>query len=549
LFAINEHLQMGATDTMYSVSSMAVDMSIPDYFLAPTVGATLILAGDATKKDGFLLKEELEDFRPTVMQATPTTWKMLLLSGWKGDENLTAVAGGEGFPKDTARQLMESCKAVYNGYGPTEATIYTTYKKITEQHLTEEAVGEFVAIGAPINNFTTLILDKQMRPVPIGMAGELHIGGVGLSHEYLQRPALTADKFVDSPFGKLYKTGDRVRYLLNGDIDFLGRIDSQVKIRGYRMELGEIEEVMQQHEAVSQAAVKVVKDAKGNPQLVGYFILQDTDRKYLRDTSYLKDFLRSKLPGFMVPQFFVEMQEFPLTTSLKVDRKKLPAPVIESQQEYSEPQTKNEQLIAGLFTELLDIQQVGVNDNFFELGGHSLIAVELMAKIQQQTGEKLPLTTLFQYSTVQQLAAILPNESKAVSNKNKSRFTSLIPIRPTGTKLPIYLVHGGGLHVLFYQTLVQHLGDDQPVYALQARGLNGDEEPLDRIEDMAAHYLSEIQELNPEGPYHFAGYSLGGLIAWEMAKQVREQGKQVGLLALFDAPNDEIIGNILRSLM
>ncbi|MEL7019973.1 MAG: amino acid adenylation domain-containing protein [Bacteroidota bacterium] len=542
LFAINEHLQMGVQDKIYSVSSMAFDMSIPDYFLPTAVGATLILASEAAKKDGFLLKEEMERYRPTVMQATPTTWKMLLLSGWEGDSALTVVAGGEGLSKDTARALVSSCKAVYNGYGPTEATIYTTYKLVTAAHLDQEAIGEFAAIGQPLANVTTHVLDEQMHPTPIGKSGELYIGGIGLSKGYLKQATRTAKSFVDSPYGKLYRTGDLVRYLPNGDLDFLGRIDHQVKIRGYRIELGEIEVALQQHPAVQQAATKVIRQTENHPQLVAY-VVGERLRNYggiSPMSEEFRTFLRTSLPGYMIPAFFIELDRFPLTTSLKIDRKQLPAPVFATQQrQVLQPQTKHEQMLVQLFAELLGLTTVGVHDNFFELGGHSLVAVELMSRIRQQTGYQLPLTTLFQHATVRQLAMVLEEQEKqqsATKVVSKQAFSSLIPIRTTGSKPPIYLVHGGGLHVLFYQTLVQHLGEDQPVYALQARGLSGNETPLERIEDMAAHYLKEIAQVHPtDAPYHLAGYSLGGLIAWEMAKQLREQQQEVGILALFDA--------------
>ncbi|MEO1260059.1 MAG: amino acid adenylation domain-containing protein [Bacteroidota bacterium] len=548
LFAINRHLKISGEGTVYSVSSMSFDMSIPDYFLTLMMGATLVLADEKTKKDGFALKASLEKFQPTHMQATPTTWQILMLSGWKGNENMTAVAGGEGFPKELAAQMANDCKQVFNGYGPTETTIYATYQEVTAENLTK-CTGEFVAIGSPIANTRMHILDSNCQPVPIGVPGELFIGGNGVSNGYLKRPNLTAKKFISpkpktknpkpkTKNQKLYRTGDLVKYLPTGEIEFLGRIDDQVKIRGFRIELGEIEEVMKRFPSVNQGVVNIFKDATGSPQLAGYVVWQEE-----ADNEGLKLFLKGKLPGYMVPAIFVEMEKLPMNTSLKVNRKALPKPDLSrlSSAQKEAPTTKGEVLLSGIWKELLGVSEVSVQDDFFELGGHSLAAVQLMARIQDATGKKLPLTTLFQHSTIKKLAGQLNGYNKAVqthpaqNDPEKPEYSSLICIRKGGDKTPLYLVHGGGLHVLFYQNLVKYLDDDQPIYALQAKGLNDGEEPLETIEEMAAHYIREIKSENPDGPYCLAGYSLGGLIAWEMAAQLQAEHREVPLLALFDA--------------
>ncbi|MCF8246999.1 MAG: amino acid adenylation domain-containing protein [Saprospiraceae bacterium] len=545
LFAINKQLEMNELDTVFSVSSMAFDMSIPDYFLTMITGATLVLAGEETKKDGFALREEIETYRPTVMQATPTTWKILLMSGWKGDTNLRAIAGGEAFSKELAAKMMHCCGKVWNGYGPTETTIYATWQLISEEHLAT-CPGEFAAIGAPIANVKMLILDKNGEQVPVGVPGELFIGGNGVAAGYLNRPELTAERFVTRTDRPCYKTGDLVRYLPTGEIEFLGRIDDQVKIRGYRVELGEIEETMKQFPGVYQSVVNVLNDTMDSQRLVGYVVENGVplDEGW---EARLKDFLRSKMPGYMVPSSFIKMDAFPQNTSLKVDRKALPKPDLTILSgEYQSPSTPGEKLLEALWKELLGVEKIGVNDDFFELGGHSLAAVQMMTKIKMQTGVKLPLTTLFQHSTLGKLAVQLngfnhKGHSRMAENKE---FTSLVPIREGGSKPTLYLVHGGGLHVLFYQNMVKYMDGDQPIFALQARGLNGEEEPLDRIEDMAAHYISEMMRQNPTGPYCLAGYSLGGIIAWEMAKQLKAMGKEVHMLSLFDAvAKDEWTGS------
>ncbi|MBI5914993.1 MAG: amino acid adenylation domain-containing protein, partial [Bacteroidetes bacterium] len=559
LFSINKHLKISEKDTVFSVSSMSFDMSIPDYFLTLMTGATLILEGEETKKDGFALRESLELHRPTVMQATPTTWKILMLAGWQGDKNLTAVAGGEGFPKELAAYMAACCKAVWNGYGPTETTIYATYQLISEEHLAA-CPGEFAAIGSPIANVEMLILDKNGEQVPVGVPGELFIGGNGVAGGYLNRPELTGEKFIgdlrltiydlDLPVNRqssivnrqFYKTGDLVRYLPGGEIEFLGRLDGQVKIRGYRVELGEIEEVMKQFPGVANAAAVIFTDNVDSQRLVGYVVWEK--EQPTTDHEQLKTFLRSKIPGYMVPSVFVEMVGLPMNTSLKVDRKALPKPDFSglSTSEFEAPKTPGERLLADVWKDLLGVEKVSVHDDFFELGGHSLAAVQMMTKIKAETGVKLPLTTLFQHSTVQRLAMQLNGFNNKKYNSQYSGvptenqvFTSLIPIREGGSKPPLYLVHGGGLHVLFYQNLVKYLDTDQPIFALQAKGLDGKEKPLDCIEEMATHYIGEMLRENPEGPFCLAGYSLGGLIAWEMAKQLKAMGKEVPMVSLFDA--------------
>ncbi|HFA51232.1 MAG TPA: amino acid adenylation domain-containing protein [Bacteroidetes bacterium] len=582
LFAINRYLEISGEDTVYSVSSMSFDMSIPDYFLTLMQGATLVLADEATKKDGFALRTAIEVYRPTFMQATPTTWKILFLSGWQGDANLKAVAGGEAFSKKLAAQMAACCKAVWNGYGPTETTIYATYQRVTEEHLAR-CPGEHVAIGSPIANVEMQVLDKNKQPVPIGVPGELYIGGKGVSSGYLNRAELTEEKFLHlSPLpinsnsetaltppplgsqsrfvgragGGLYRTGDLVRYLpttcpehSGGEIEFLGRIDKQVKIRGFRIELGEIEECIKKHETVEQCAVNVFEDQTGSHQLAAYFVLSKGFPSGKNGISgenlaeELKAFLRKQLPGFMVPAYFTEMKALPMNSSLKVDRKALPEPQLSNLPKAKKEiaSTKGEQLLTGIWQELLGLKEVSVQDDFFDLGGHSLAAVQLMTRIKELTGKKLPLTTLFQHSTIKKLASQLNGFNKPLQNGTSSDgskdagFVSLICIQKGGDKTPLYLVHGGGLHVLFYQNMVKYLDKDQPIYALQARGLNGDVPPLDRIEDMAAHYIREIKMQNPEGPYCLAGYSLGGLIAWEMAAQLKAENKEVPLLSLFDA--------------
>ncbi len=538
LHGINCYLKVSVEDIFYSVSSMAFDMSIPDYFLSLANGATLILASSETKKDGFLLKEDLELYRPTMMQATPTTWQMLLLAEWTGHSKLKAVAGGEGFSKELAEKLLEKCFRVWNGYGPTETTIYATFKEVTWSNINGLSNQNFVPIGKPNPNVEILILNDQKDLATIGQPGELYISGPGVARGYLNRPELTAMVFlkgerlnIEAGSDLWYKTGDLAKWLPNGDIDFIGRIDNQVKIRGFRIELGEIEASIEQFDFVESCAVIVHKAESAKEMLVAYLVLKPGTDLFEQE---LKNNLRNIIPGYMIPSIFVKLSQMPLTNSLKIDRNALPIPnlnKLRSETKYSLPKTDTEYRLLEIWKKVLGLRKVSTADDFFDLGGHSLKAVELMSLINKEFGKKLPITTLFQNATIQELSLLFEGNQLEI----KSKWSSLVPVKSKGSKPPIYLVHGGGLHVLFYQTLVKYLDSDQPVYALQAKGLDGKSEPLGTIEEMAAHYISEILEENPIGPYSLAGYSLGGLIAFEMTKQLQAMGKEVKVLAMLDA--------------
>ncbi|MEL6867296.1 MAG: alpha/beta fold hydrolase [Bacteroidota bacterium] len=328
----------------------------------------------------------------------------------------------------------------------------------------------------------------------------------------------------------LYRTGDLARYLPDGDIDFLGRVDHQVKVRGFRIELGEIESLIAQLEGIQENVVVVREDKTDDKRLVAYLVMKTGQEM---DPADLRSYLKERLPDYMVPSAFVLMDAFPLTATLKIDRKRLPAPSYgreELETGFIAPASRTEQLLSDLWSELLSVHPIGVHDNFFELGGHSLIAVNMMARLEDLTGKKLPLASLLENPSIRMLAQQLDRQGEGAEKKR----SSLVVIKASGQKVPIYLVHGAGLHVLMYQTFAQHMDPDQPIYGLQARGLNGGEQPLDRIEDIAAHYLKEILDHNPYGPYALAGYSFGGLIAFEMAKQLRAADREVSMLGVFD---------------
>jgi acyl carrier protein len=404
-----------------------------------------------------------------------------------------------------------------------------------------------IPIGKPIFNTTLFILGKHLDLLPVGVVGELYIGGVGLARGYLNRPELTAEKFIKNPFdphSRLYKTGDLARYLPDGNIEYLGRIDNQVKIRGFRIELGEIEAVLAQHPDVQEAVVIARED---EPRLVAYVVsdliptripyqseclvkyddhlvpVQTADictagallegsmsfekgKDSLRDK--LRHALKEKLPNYMVPSDFILLMSLPLTPSGKIDRRALSQLSVYhlSEKTFIAPRTPKEELLAGIWAEVLGVERVGVHDNFFDLGGHSLLAVKLMARIGQQFGKKLPLSTLVEGPTIEQLATVL-NQS------TEKMWSSLVAIQPNGTKLPFFCVPGIGGNVTDFYELALQLGNEQPFYGLQAVGLDGKSKPYTNIEDMATHYIKEMQTVQPQGSYLLGGHSFGALVA------------------------------------
>ncbi|MGB2677420.1 MAG: alpha/beta fold hydrolase, partial [Candidatus Acidiferrum sp.] len=353
---------------------------------------------------------------------------------------------------------------------------------------------------------------------------------VGLARGYLNRPELTAEKFIPDPFSaepaaRMYKTGDLARYRPDGNIEFLGRADHQVKVRGFRIELGEIEAVLGQHPAVREAVVLAREDAPGEKRLVAYVVAEST-------ADELRRFLKDKLPDHMVPAVFVLLDTLPLLSNGKIDRRALPAPERsrpELEKSFVAPRDDLELQFAHIWEEVLDVRPIGVRDNFFELGGHSLLAIRLFALIEKQLGKKLPLTAVFQGATIEHLASVL--RQQATSGPQ----SSLVAIQPGGSKRPLFLVHPAGGHVFPYVHLAKFLGPDQPCYGLQARGLEDGQDPHTRIEDMAAYYIQALQSVQPTGPYLLGGWSMGGVVAFEMAQQLHTQGQQVALLALLDS--------------
>ncbi|MBD2293370.1 amino acid adenylation domain-containing protein [Anabaena sphaerica FACHB-251] len=396
-------------DTILSITTITFDIAVLELFLPLIIGARLVIVSREIATDGSQLLKCLVNSGATVMQATPATWKLLLESGWQGSPNLKILCGGENLSQQIAQNLVEKCAAVWNMYGPTETTIWSTLYKL-------DIHKQQVLIGRPIANTQIYVLDDNLQPVPIGVIGELYIGGDGLARGYHNRPDLTDKKFIPNIFStetkaRLYKTGDLVRYLTDGNIEFLGRIDNQVKIRGFRIELGEIEALLSQHPEVKETVVVVREDNPGDKRLVAYIVANG-----ILQTSEIRNFLKDKLPDYMIPSAFVQLDTLPLTPNGKIDRRALPAPDksnLELKNFFVAPRTAVEEILAGIWKKILHVEQVGIHDNFFELGGHSLLATQVISRIRETFRIELPLRYLFESPTVEKLAQkIIAQEAK-----------------------------------------------------------------------------------------------------------------------------------------
>ena len=420
LSSMRQQLAIAQGDVWLAVTSLSFDIAALELFLPITTGSRVVVASREVASNGEKLLETLTNSGARVMQATPASWKMLLAAGWRGNNQLKILCGGEALPRQIANQLLLRGASVWNLYGPTETTIWSTLYQVDRKD-------ESVSIGRPIANTQIYILDRYLMPVPVGVFGELHIGGAGLSRGYLNRPELTAEKFISNPLAeggihasfivnsssfilseRLYKTGDLARYLPDGNIEFMGRSDHQVKVRGFRIELGEIEAVLSQYPAVREAIALVREDNPGDKRLVAYIVansaLKTQDSELIND---LRCYLKQKLPQYMIPSAFVLLEAMPLTPNGKIDRRSLRAPdtnTAEFESNFAYPRTPDEQLIAEIWAEVLGLERVGIHDNFFELGGHSLLATQAISRLRETLQVELPLRSLFESPTVSSLS-------------------------------------------------------------------------------------------------------------------------------------------------
>jgi amino acid adenylation domain-containing protein len=539
-------LRFGAADVWTLFHSFAFDFSVWELWGALLYGGRLVVVPHAVSRSPQDFYHLLRAEGVTVLNQTPSAFRQLIqaeeLAGVAPDLALRLVIfGGEALALPALRPWFERHgdrrPQLVNMYGITETTVHVTYRPITLTDLDRNAGS---VIGRPIPDLRVHLLDATGRPVPDGEVGEIYVGGAGVAAGYLNRPELTAERFPPDPFrpgsgDRLYRSGDLARRLPDGDLVYLGRCDHQVKVRGFRIELLEIETVLARHPGVRETAVLAREDEPGDRRLVAYVAARQAPAPTERE---LRVFLRAKLPEYMVPAAFVLLEALPMTAHGKVDRAALPAPRAcrDDAAPVVAPRTDCERRLLRLWEVLLKPRPIGVRDDFFDLGGDSLLAMRLCLEIEKVFGRPFTPDLLLPECTIERLASLLGPEAAP------ARWSSVVAIQPgrpgisslQGSKPPFFCVHGLGGWVLGYRQLALHLGADQPFYGLQARELHGPWEPFTRLEDMASHYISEMVQVQPHGPYYLGGYSLGAFIAFEMAQQLARQGRPVALLALLD---------------
>jgi len=522
-------------DRVLQKTPFTFDVSVKELFWPLLAGARLVIARPGGHRDPAYLQEVIMQSEITVTHFVPSMLQVFLTQpGIEACRSLHLVmCGAEILPVSLQEQFFRSLSAdLLHLYGPTEAAIAVT-GWLCERGTQRERV----PLGGPMPNVQIYVLDSFLHPVPIGIPGELYIGGVALARGYLNRPTETAEKFIPDPFSqqagaRLYKTGDLARYLPDGHLEFLGRSDHQVKLRGLRIELGEIEAALKRYSAVREGVVLAREDNPGDKHLVAYIVPNQKQPPIIHD---LRTFLQNRLPKYMVPSAFVLLDALPLSPNGKVDRHALPVPdqgCFRLQDAFVAPRDPLELQLAQIWENLLGISPIGVTDNFFDLGGHSLLAVRLMAQIRAQFGRALPLSTLFQAVTIEQLAHILRQQTNSLLH------SPVVALQRNGSKRPFFCIHPIGGSVFAFAALAPHLGPGQPFYALQAPGLDGEQEPYTDLEAMAAHYIDAIRAVQSQGPYLLGGWSFGGIVAFEIAQQLYEQdgdSGNVALLALLDS--------------
>jgi amino acid adenylation domain-containing protein len=530
-----DYAQLQPDDVVAQCSNCAFDAATFEIWGALLNGAKLVVVGTETLLSPADFAAEIRRQKISALFLTTALFNHLAKESPAIFEGVKHVLfGGEACDPRSVQAVLKAGppQRLLHVYGPTETTTFATWHRITS--VPENAVT--IPIGRPIANTKVYLLDTNLIPVPVGVTGEIYIGGPGLADGYVNASELTAARFVPSPFPaddvRLYKTGDLARYLPDGDIVFIGRIDDQVKIRGFRVEPGEVETVLKKHPAVSQATVVVRDDAKGGKQLVAYVAGPEGGALTTRE---LAAYLKPILPEYMLPSAIVLMKSLPLNANGKVDRAALPEPDFDAAGETAiEPRDELERELVAIWKDALGRETVGIRDDFFDLGGHSLMAVGLFAEIEKRLGKKLPIATLFQTATVEELAQAIRQEGW------EAPWSPLVPIRAEGTRKPFFSIHGADGGVLFYKKLASLLPDDQPFYGVQALGQDGSRIENKSIGEIAALYVGEVRRVQPQGPYYLGGYSFGGVVALEMAQQFIAGGEKVGLVALFDTVNPAV---------
>ncbi|MDO9213741.1 MAG: amino acid adenylation domain-containing protein [Methylococcales bacterium] len=522
---------LSCDDAVLVVTSHSYDLTQRNIFGPLLVGARLVLAGEPFDPQAIVTLVARE--RISLINLTPSAFYALIAASTNGELGglRHVIFGGEPIQPSRLLELPEPRPEFVNGYGPTECTGMITYHRMSPDLEQDRYCNRAVPIGRPIANTRIYILDAHQQLVPIGVAGEIHIGGMPVGRGYMNQPELTAERFVRDPFipeadAQMYKTGDLARWLADGTIEFLGRNDFQTKVRGFRIELGEIESTLRQHSQLREVVVGVYELVPGDKKLAAYMVPKSDSTPI---PSELQDFLKSKLPEFMIPSAFVFLDALPTTQNGKIDRKALPIPDMNKQDldvAFIAPRNQVETRLAEIWGNLLAIDRVGIYDNFFTLGGHSLLATKMVVDVNKQFDTNLPLGTIYQFPTVEKLGRIIS------SGKSQPSWYSLVPIQTQGSRPPLFAIH-----TISLVDLPHYLGKEQPLYFLRygmAAENSNRSVQLPQLKELASHYIEEMQQVQPRGPYYFMGFSFGGLIAYEIACQLVVNGHQVNFVGLLD---------------
>lgn len=530
-----------ASDVLMAVTTLSFDISVLELLLPLTVGAAVAVASSAETADAYALAGLIARHGANILQATPVTWRLLLMTGWTAPPGFKALVGGESLPRELAEALIGQGVALWNMYGPTETTVWSTCCQIRD--------AGHIGIGGPIANTRTYVLDKHGQPCAASVPGELYIGGAGMALGYWRLPELTAERFLPDPFqpgATMFRTGDSACWREDGTLDHLGRLDFQVKIRGRRIELGEIEARIDRHPGVRASVVIVREDQPGDQRLVAYLTARDQAAAPGSDPhrdliAALRSALQDQLPDYMVPSAFVVLAEMPLTPNAKIDRRALPAPVGTgmASQTHTEPETPVEEHLAAVWAEALNLQKVSVTDDFFELGGHSLLALEVLVRAEQRHGIRIPVRAMLEGRTIRRIAQMLDNTAApALPN-------GIVSVRQgDATQTPLFCIPGIGGVALQYERLAARMHTRRPIYAIEMHDFDFGSDAQPSLSKMAAtvvHYMRQVQKT---GPYAILGYSFGGNLAVEVAAELESQGQKLELVCVIDsyAPGSFVIG-------
>ena len=539
-----DYVTLGPKDCIAQVANASFDAATFEIWGALLNGASLVIMSRETTLSPSAFAGALKEQRINTLFLTTALFNRMAREAPHAFSGLRHLLfGGEAVDPQWVRQVLTHAAPgrLLHVYGPTENTTFSTWHLVGS--VREGA--STVPIGLPINSARAYVLDAGLEPVPLGVSGELYVAGAGLARGYLKRPALTAERFVADPHGppgtRMYRTGDLARWRDDGTLEFLGRADQQVKIRGFRIEPGEIEAALSAQPGVAQAAVIAREDAPGGKQLVAY-VVPAAGAAPLEATA-LRRRLSERLPDYMVPAHLVLLESLPLTVNGKLDRRALPAPERRSEH-YRAPRTRAEEVLCGLFAEVLKLERVGIEDNFFALGGHSLLATRFASRVRAALGVELAIRTLFEAPTVERLASNLHSRllsadfqgQNSLQQRSAPLGSFLVALQPSGSRRPLFLVASGAageLGLVTLTKLVSRLGKEQPVYCLQPR-FEGEQQSYKSVEALAADYIQDIRHIQPEGPYFLGGECIGGIVAFEMAQQLQAQGQKIATLILLD---------------